>query len=150
MDCDTFDIPGKVNIPSTFSDPVIWALPVILVVPINVWTSEVSSPKVFEPDVTIVEPDIKVFTTKWSIEADWAVRVDTDTEVAFEKLTLDPDTSNEPVISADPENGNPVPEPPPKVSSANVLPTYLYPVKVTASVARGASLLFLNCKTPVL
>lgn len=52
--------------PDTSSDPVIWvlplisALPVILVVPISVWTSFVASPNIFEPEVCIVDAVIKM------------------------------------------------------------------------------------------
>ena len=45
--------------PIILNDPVTSALPVILVVPIKVWVSVVSSPKIFEPEVCIVDAVMK-------------------------------------------------------------------------------------------
>ena len=69
---------------------------------------------------------------------------------------VEPDTTKEPVISADPENGNPAPEPPePEATNwFKVWPTYWYPEKnillPDGPESVGAAVSSINCKTPVL
>ena len=62
--------------PPNVNDPDIWALPVILVVPINVWVSVVSSPKILDPEVWILDDvmkdDVKCYTFKLSTD-NWFV-----------------------------------------------------------------------------
>ena len=62
--------------PPNVNDPDIWALPVILVVPINVWVSVVSSPKILDPEVWILDDvmkdDVKCITFKLSTD-NWFV-----------------------------------------------------------------------------
>jgi len=75
---DPITVPIDFILLVTPKDPVICADPVINVVPINVWVSDVSSPKIFDPDVFILEAvindDVRCNTFKLST-VNWFVVV---------------------------------------------------------------------------
>ena len=67
---DPITVPIDLIFADTPKDPVICADPVINVVPINVCVSDVSSPKIFDPDVfildAVINDDVKCNTFKLS------------------------------------------------------------------------------------
>jgi len=60
-------ISSAVNVPSTVAEPVIDKLLLTDTEPVNEWWSSVVSPKLFEPEVTVIDDETKVVCTSTAV-----------------------------------------------------------------------------------